>query len=69
VHHTNDTDDKYKTLPGKPEKAISETSEEKIKTDFKVTMSRLIGLRWLLTRSSSWLVYGCRLKKKYIPWG
>jgi len=33
VHHINNTGDKYKTLLGKPEKAISETSEYKIKID------------------------------------
>jgi hypothetical protein len=68
VHHINDPGDKYKTLIGKPEKAPSETRKwkEKIKTVVKVTMGRLIVLRWLL-RSSSWLVFGCRLKKNVVP--
>jgi hypothetical protein len=67
----NDTGDKYKTLLGNPEKATSKTRkwESKIKTNFKVTMILLIGLRWLLTRSTtSWLVYGCRLNKNSVPW-
>jgi hypothetical protein len=53
----------------KTENAISETSKDKIKTDVQVTMSRLIRLGWLLKGPTSWLVYGCRLKKNSIPWG
>ena len=69
MHHINDTGDKYKTLLEKTENAISEISEAKIKTGVTVTMTWLIGLRWLLKRPSSWLIYGCRPKEKFYSVG